>query len=258
MNRYDLWCVGVVLAAMLLSAGLEADATDAQDAPPAASSVTKAPSIMPAPLPNLDFRYDVSWGAFGVGEMQVKLDPSGEPDCYRYQTISHPSALVAALYGSPNQTSLFCVHDGHIRSHHFESLLPSDEKQSYKLDFDWDKHVVTDGNGRVRTIPDDAIDSFALQQAVRLWVLAHAGDADPPIAEFTMVDNNNLTHYKFKFTGREKVETPAGSFDTLRLERIDNPNKVGRFWVAPKRNYMPVIIETKNGGKPTVRMELAK
>lgn len=218
----------------------------------------QADTAAAAPLANLDYSYSASWGGMGVGQIEVSLRQEGTAGCYKYTNTSNPSALVRALYGSPNQTSLFCLKDGQIRSHHFESVLQGDDKQSYKLDFDWSKHTVTDENGQVRTIPDDAVDSFALQQAVRLWIQAHAGDSTPPTAEFTMVDNKNLTHYQFKFGGHQKIDTPAGSFDTLLMERIDNPDKQGRFWLAPDRGYMPVKIETKNGGKPMVSMVLSK
>jgi hypothetical protein len=212
----------------------------------------------PAPLPDLDYSYNASWGGMNLGQIQVALRQEGEHGCYRYTNTSNPSALVRALYGSPNQTSRFCVKDGRIRSQHFESVLQGDDKRSYTLDFDWSQHTVTDQNGQVRTIPDDAIDSFALEQAVRLWVQAHARDGTPPTAEFTMVDNKNLTHYQFKFDGHQVIDTPAGSFDTLLMERIDNPGKQGRFWLAPERGYMPVKIETKSGGRPSVTMVLAK
>jgi hypothetical protein len=213
-----------------------------------------------APLPDFQYRYDGSWGGMDVGQVQIELKPDAAPGCYLYTDTSHPTAMVRLLYGSPDQTSRFCVKDGRIRSQHFESILPGDDKQSYKLDFDWDKHMVTDNKGGVRPIPDDAIDSFALQQAVRLWVVAHVDASGEPkeIAEFTMVDSKNLTHYQFKFKGREKAETPAGTFDTILMERIDNPEKIGRFWLAPDHQYMPVKIETKNGGKPAVDLVLAK
>jgi hypothetical protein len=236
--------------ALLLSGALNADVG-------APATASQAPSIQPAPIvPAMDYRYAVSWGGMGVGQMQVSLKPGDKPDCYRYEAISHPSALAAMLYGSPNETSLFCVKDGAIRSQHFESVLPNDDKQSYQLNFDWDQHKVSNTKGPTRNLPTDAVDSFALQQAVRLWVVTHAHDASPPIAEFTMIDRKNVTHYKFKLAGHEPVQTQAGQFDALKLERIDNPDKVGRFWLAPTKDYMPVVIETKNGGKPTVRMEL--
>jgi hypothetical protein len=220
----------------------------------ARAEVTAAPTLAP-----FDRWYDTSWGAIGVGQMEVRLQTDGnQPDCYRYSALSHPTGLVAALYGSPNQESRFCLVDGRIRSQRFESLLPGDDQQSYTLSFDWERHIVTDGHGTTREIPDDAIDSLALQLAVRLWVRAHAADPDPPLARFTMVDRKNLTHYQFRLAGRERVDTPAGAFETLRLERIDQPDKRGRFWLAPALDYLPVRIETKNGGRPTVTMILAR
>ncbi len=209
-------------------------------------------------LPNLDYTYNAAWGGMSIGQVAVALRPDVPAGCYRYTNTSNPSALVRALYGSPNQASRFCIQDGRIRSQHFESVLPGDDKRSYTLDFDWNRHIVTDQNGQARAMPDDAIDSFALEQAVRLWVQAHAGDSTPPIAGFTMIDNKNLTHYQFKFSGHQKIDTPAGSFDTLLMERIDNPDKQGRFWLAPERGYMPVRIETRNGNKPMVTMVLAR
>ena len=71
-----------------------------------------------------------------------------------------------------------------------------------------------------------------------------------------MVDRKNLTHYQFRFAGRETVKTPAGDFEAIKLERIDNPDKLGLLWVAPSRDYLPVRIETRNGGKPPVLLQL--
>lgn len=244
-------------AADAATAGTDAAAADNANAATAATATAPAVAATTI-LPNLDFRYEAAWGGMDVGEVQITLKPQGAAGCYRYRNVSNPTALVRMFYGSPDQTSLFCVVDGRIRSQRFESVLPGDDKQSYTLDFDWNQHTVTDNHGKVRTIPDDAIDSFALQQAVRLWVKAHALDKQPPVAEFTMVDNKNLTHYKFKFSGSQQVETSAGRFDALLMERIDNPDKVGRFWLAPVRDYMPVKTETKNGNKPEVTMVLTK
>lgn len=261
MNRYDIRVALLLAGGLFVSAAVVAESRPqvAAAAPAVEASAASVPAVTPIPLPNLDVRYEVSWGGFGAGEMQIVLKAdAAHPGCYRYEALSHPNALVAALYGSPNQLSVFCVHDGSIRSQRFESTLPGDSKQSYTLDFDWSQLMVTDNNGKTRKLPSDAIDSFALQQAVRLWVQAHAQDAQPPLAEFTMVDNKNLTHYQFRLSGHEQMQTPAGSFETLRLERIDNPQKIGRFWLAPALGYMPVVIETKNGGKPMVRMELTQ
>lgn len=209
-----------------------------------------------APLNPFEAIYAVTWSGLPVGDARVALKPDASAGCYLYTTTTKPVGFVKALYGSPNETSHFCVKDGRVRSQRFESVLEGDEKQSYTLDFDYAKRIVTDENAVTREIPEEAVDSFSLQQAVRLWAAAHANDKQPPIGEFTMVDRKNLTHYQFRFAGRETVKTPAGDFEAIKLERIDNPDKLGLFWVAPSRDYLPVRIETRNGGKPPVLLQL--
>lgn len=211
-----------------------------------------------APLPVLNLVYSVNYGGIGAGEADVSLKPDAKAGCYIYETKTRPVGFIKMLFGSPNQISRFCVEGGVVRSQRFESVLQKDDEQSYALDFDYTKRQVTDENGAVREIPAEAVDSFALQQAVRLWVAKHAADASPPIAEFTMVDRKNLTHYQLKLAGRETIKTPAGDFDTIRLERIDNPDKVGRFWLAAERDWMPVKIQTKSGNKPTAVLTLKR
>lgn len=216
-----------------------------------------------ATLPSFNYHYNVSWGSIGVGTLDLSLKPQADhPGCYDYTTTTDPNPLVAMFYGAPSQASVFCIENGQIRSQHFESKLPGDSSQSYTLDFDWAQHQVIDNHGQHRAIPDDAVDSLALQQAVRMWILDHhvelKASSRPQIARFTMVDNKHLTHYQFKFGGEQEIDTPAGQFDTLLMDRVDTPGKVGRFWLAPSRSYMPVKTETKIGGKPAVTIILAQ
>ncbi|MCX7061019.1 MAG: DUF3108 domain-containing protein [Gammaproteobacteria bacterium] len=211
-----------------------------------------------APLPDVDLVYAVQYAGIDAGEADISLKPDGAPGCYRYDTQTRPVGFVKALFGAPNQYSHFCVKDGVVRSQRYESVLKDDDEQSYRLDFDYMKRQVSDENGRSRDIPAEAVDSFSLHQAVRMWVAQHVNDAEPPIARFTMVDRKNLTYYQLRIVGRETIKTPAGVFETIRLERIDNPNKIGRFWLAAERDWMPVKIETRSGKKPSLVMALKR
>ena len=224
----------------------------------ATSLVAVSTEAADAALPARDLVYSVNYAGIRAGDAEVSLRPDERAGCYVYRTRTKPVGFIKAIFGSPNQASRFCVDQGVIRSQHFESVLDNDDKQSYTLDFDYARRQVTDENGGVREIPAEAVDSFALQQAVRLWVAKHANDAEPPIAEFTMVDSKHLTRYRLKLVGREQVRTQAGDFNTIRLERIDNPDKIGRFWLAAERDWMPVKIETKSGKKPTAVLTLKR
>ena len=214
----------------------------------------------PASAQNFDSRsdsYDIEWNGIALGTGQITL--SGADGCYRYESVTRPMALVRWTYGSPRETSEFCVVDGRIRPKHFEYVNDKREKDNFTLDFDLDKRqvkTIKGGNVSMRELPDNAYDRFLLQQAVRLWVIEHGSKESPDPVEFTMVDDGRLKTYRFAITGREKLKTAAGTFDTIRVERVDNPDKSSRFWVAPERAYVPVRIEHVEKGEVKLRMSL--
>ncbi|MDE2148349.1 MAG: DUF3108 domain-containing protein [Gammaproteobacteria bacterium] len=207
-------------------------------------------------LPQLDLFYDVSWGGVGVGQTEFRLapDPSG-PDCYTYDSLTHPGALVSIFYGSPQQRAWFCVRAGHIVP---RQMVSSGAGKNYTLRFDWNNDVVSGGRNGPRALPKGAVDPLSLQQAVRLWAIAQAQAA--PVAddgEFVLVDDHNIQTDVFRITGRDRVTVPFGSFDTVIVERIDNPHKVVRFWAAPALDWMPVKALQKRDDGPTLEMKLA-
>lgn len=218
---------------------------------------TAVPAAPPSFEPRSDV-YDVEWSGMTLGRGTITLAPL-ERGCFRYASATEPVALVRWTYGSPRETSEFCVEDGRIRPRRFEYQNDRRAKDNYTLDFDWSTRTVKTikgGNVSLRELPGNSFDRFVMQQAVRLWVIDHQADAEPGPGEFTMVDDDRIKTYRFAITGRERIETPAGSFDTIRVERIDNPEKSSRFWVAPERSFVPVKIEHLEDGKVKLRMVL--
>lgn len=210
-------------------------------------------------LGTFHYNYDVSWGGFRIGVLRLSLGPwRGHTDCYRYATKTYPNSIVKLLYGSPSEVSLFCLDHGQIQSKRFVSTLPGRPAQSYTLEFNWKRGVVTNNKGVTRKIPADAVDGLAIQQAVRLWMLRHPGVRPGEVARFTMVDDKHLTKYKLQFEGKRVLKTPAGRFTTLLVRRIDTPRKEARFWLAPARKDMPVKSMVRNGDRPSITLVLAR
>lgn len=210
-----------------------------------------------APLAPMDLTYTVDWSGLSLGQARVTLNPDpNKPGCYDYRSATHPIGIVKALYGEPYQESLFCLRDGKVVSQLMKNVSPSRPNDEYELTFDWDKHVVTNQAGDVRPLPDGGTDVFSLEQAVRLWVRAHAADSAPPEFDVIMVDNKHIQTYKFHFVGHEAVDVPAGHFDAVVVERFDNPGKVSKFWISPDRGYIVLRGEQRNGNGPLITMEL--
>lgn len=63
-------------------------------------------------------------------------------------------------------------------------------------------------------------------------------------ANVTVADGKDVTTYAYQVAGRERVRTPAGEFNALKLvKRRDSPqDKVTEIWLAADRHYVPVRI----------------
>lgn len=206
-------------------------------------------------------RYDVSWGAIGLGEGTISLSALPGGNCYRFETVTKPLAIVRWTYGSPRETSEFCVEDGQIRPRHFEYHNDKRAKDGFTLDFDHQAakvKAIKNGEIKIRELPEQAYDRFLIQLVVRQWVIANAGQPDTPPLEVKMVDHRRIKTYRFEIAGAEKLDTPAGRFDTLLVQRIDDPDNSLRFWVAPSLGYVPVKVQQIEKGETKLQMLLQK
>ncbi len=100
---------------------------------------------------------------------------------------------------------------------------------------------------------DPAAKTTTLQRQDRLSFIWNFAFAPPGTAAQTVIatDGKSSTTYVFQAAGRERVKTPAGEFDALKLvKRRDNPqDKATEIWLAADRQYIPVriLIVDKDG-----------
>jgi hypothetical protein len=207
-----------------------------------------------AELPQFTAVYEATWNNMRLGEVEFRLTRAELRNCYVYESSTRPVGLVRMLYGSPREVSRFCVVDGQVRPIAFEY---AGRREKFRLEFDWVQGIVRGGAGD-RELPKDAQDRFGMQQAVRLWVLEHAPELPDHAFEFTMVDEDRMREYKLRATQRGTVKVPNGEFDAVLLERVDDTNRIVRFWLAPQRDYMPVKVESGRNGKVQMSMELLR
>lgn len=221
---------------------------NAADAPPADAAA--------GALKEAHLGFDVDWNGIPLGNANINLIPDGK-GCYRYESKTNPVGPVRWLYGSPYEISTFCVKDGVIRPSHYEYQIDKRPKDEFTIDFDWAaKKVTTVKNGQttVRDLPDVAYDRFGLQQAIRLWVMSLGDTNKRSEAEFVSVDDKDINHYRFAVLGHEKVDTPTGSIDAIRIDRIDSQTRSTHSWVAPSRDFQVIKVESVNRGNVELKM----
>ena len=99
---------------------------------------------------------------------------------------------------------------------------------------------------------DPAAKTATLQRQDRLsfiWTFAFSPPKGPVKVKVT--DGKGSTDYVYEPAGRERVKTPAGEFNALKLvKRRDKPeDRVTEIWLAAERNYIPVrlLVVDKDG-----------
>jgi hypothetical protein len=242
------------LALLIVGAASAADATPARSGDAGTEAVV-------ALLKTGGMNFDVDWNGIPLGDATIALAAADGKDCYRYESETRPVGAVRWLYGSPHETSLFCVRDGVIRPSHYEYRIDKRPQDGFSLDFDWAARkvrTVKDGRVTVRDLPEIAYDRFGLQQAIRLWVMQQADTTRRSEAEFVSVDDKDINHYRFAILGHEKVETPVGIIDAIRVDRIDSQTRSTHSWVAPSRDYHVIKVESLNRGDVELKMLVNK
>jgi hypothetical protein len=210
-------------------------------------------------LPEFTATYTVSWNNISLGDATMTLKAASAPDCYVYESVTNPVGVVRMFYGSPHDVSEFCVSGGKVVPKKFQYIKSKGSDENFTLEFDMAKGKVRDASGTERDIPAIAQDRFGMHQAVRLWLLARLKEKDPGAEPYDVaqVDDKKIRQYRFAITGKETIEIPAGKFETILIQRVDDPKKTAKFWIAPGRDYMPVKVEQIRGSTE-VRLQLKK
>lgn len=210
-------------------------------------------------LSPFEAHYRVERGGFGLGTTMFSLAADG--DCYRFRGEALPNALVSLFVGDVFDESGFCSSDGQVAPRWFRHFESDDAGDSYSLDFHDDGRVTYKSRaGRARTFeaPEGALEPFVIQVAVRLWLAGAAEPAAAPNRLFTVVDENEIKRYELAVREGGRIETPAGAWETLIVERVDDPDRKLRFWLAPALDWLPVRVEHRKRDDPAIRMTLQK
>jgi len=175
-----------------------------------------------APPQRVEIGYEIARNGSVVAEVRERLEHDGRS--YRLSQTWTGKGIYS-LRGEATRSSQGAVAADGLRPHKFE------DKRS--------------GRDTRRAEFDPAARTPTLQRQDRLsfiWTFAFA----PPreTATVAVADGKHVTTYAYQLAGRERVKTPAGEFDALKLvKRKDNPqDRVTEIWLAADRHYLPVRI----------------
>ena len=175
-----------------------------------------------APPQRVEIGYEISREGSVLAEVSQRLEHDGRS--YRLAETWKGKGMLA-LRGEATRSSQGAVVADGLRPQKFEDKRPARDTQQ----------VAFDPAAKTATL-------LRQDQLSFMWSLAFA----PPRGTVTasVADGKRVTSYTYQVAGRERIKTPAGEFDALKLvKRRDNPeDKVSEIWLAVDRQYLPVRI----------------
>lgn len=182
-----------------------------------------------APPRHVEIGYEVARNGLVLAELSQRLEHDGRT--YRLSETTRGKGAFARRGEAERSSEGAIVADG-LRPRKFEDKRPG--RDARHADFDPAATTAT-------ALRQDSL-SF-------IWTFAFA----PPKGPITVsvADGKDATSYTYEPAGRERVKTPAGEFDALKLvkRKVNPDDKVTEIWLAVKRSYLPVrlLIIDKHG-----------
>ncbi len=201
-----------------------------------------ASSVLGAELPGFSASYKVSRGAIGIGTARIALTRETGGG-YHYTSHSWPSGW-AGLFNKDrrHETNSGQYTDGRLRPEKYHYLrTDGDRERVAHLTFDWKAMQVENnvaGSRWKMSIPEGTQDKLS----TRLGMMQALGTGETDFS-FDVADGGKLKQFHYQVLGKETLELPAGTFDTVKVaERRDGARHETWVWCAPALNYLPVQI----------------
>ena len=197
------------------------------------SALLAAAQAQAAPPARVELHSDILRNGTAVAEM---VDRFEHADGKYSLTQVWRGKGIFALRGSVKRRS-----HGTASAAGLKPLEFSDERTgrpTARATFDWKANTLTmqyRGGPRTEPMPERAHD--------RLAFLFDFVFGAPPEKEvlFHLADGRGLSHQVYAMNGRERLRTPAGEFDTVRMLRQRDGDRT-EVWLAADLSYLPVRV----------------
>jgi len=183
--------------------------------------------------------YTVSKGSMKLGNLHTSLKINGNR--YSYHKFTKASGLAALLTGIKITENT----DGQISG---QNLRPTsylfNQSRHRKSKIDKIQFAGNSAKGSYKgKAYSEAITGVTQDRASLELVLARDVALNKAKLSYSVVERGKKKQYNFQKLGNEKVQVPAGTFNTVKVKvQREGGNRETIFWLAKETDYMPVKI----------------
>ena len=189
-----------------------------------------APAYAQLP-PRLAITYDVLRNGSAVAEIVGSFQQADG----NYQLVeTWRGRGIYALLGRAKRTSVGRLISGGVQPREYTDERSG--RDTAQASFDWNAKTATFRyRGKTRTEPMHPNPQDRLSFILAL-ALAPAGSKT---GDYHLVDGRGVSHHINEFAGRERVPTPVGEFDAVKVERGKDDDRL-EIWLATEFGGLPV------------------
>jgi hypothetical protein len=208
------------------------------------TSLLFAAAALAQPVPSLriEIEYELTRNGSTMAEVVERLERNNGD--YRL-TETWRGRGIYSLLGRAKRTSegFFDANGPRPR----EYMDERSGRDTQRVSIDWSANTITrryKGSTRTEPVPADTQDRLSFMLA-----LAFFAPKGEPVS-FHVADGRGMSRHTYKPNGREKLGTPAGVFDTIKLIRTnEGSGEVAEIWLAIERHHFPVriVVQEKDG-----------
>ena len=218
------------------------------------TGVTASPNELPQP-------FNASYSLHSMGTRFATMNRSFsllQDGTYLYYSETNTDGLLALLRKDHIiEKSTWRFAADRLQPLHYSYLHTGGKKnRNVEIDFDWAARKITNSiNGSSWQMP---IQAYIMDKL--LYQLAIMYDLDKGLKKisYTIADGGKIKIYDFDLVGTEKIKTPIGDFDALKLVRHKpNTDQKTAIWCARELGYLPIKVENveDNGRQTTAIIE---
>jgi hypothetical protein len=208
------------------------------------TSLSFAAAALAQPVPSLriEIEYELTRNGSTMAEVVERLEQSN--GAY-HLTETWRGRGVYSLLGRAKRTSEGFLDAKGPRPR--EYMDERSGRDTQRVSIDWTANTITRRyKGATRTEPVQPGTQDRLSFVLALAFLAPKGE---PVS-FPIVDGRGMSRHTYTPNGREKLGTPAGVFDTIKVTRTnEGSGEVAEIWLAVERHHLPVriVVQEKDG-----------
>lgn len=195
--------------------------------------------------------YEVFSSGLKIGQVEETYSKSG--DHYTLASTTTPLGLLAVF--KPEKiyiTSRGLIGKQGLRPQYFSHKRGNDANKEMSAEFDWPTQQLTLIHQTLRTpiaLPDGTQDRLSAMYQFMFLTLDNLETID-----FAMTNGNKLDNYHYSIGTKQKLDTPAGKFDSVYLDSQAKPGESRtEIWLATQHANLPckMIITDANGDQFT-------